>query len=78
MAKLTKTSVFKAYDSKPETAMDKTTRIAKKLVDDEAEQRQAKMNRLRNARLEREANTPPETTETAARKTRRSKATTTR
>mgnify|MGYP000592622692 FL=1 len=78
MAKLTKVSVFKAYDSKPETAMDKTTRIARKMVDDEAEQRQAKMTRLRNARLEREANTPPETTDTAARKTRRSKAATTR
>ncbi len=78
MAKLTKASVFKANESKPETPMDKTTRIARKLVDDEAEQRQAKMNRLRSARLEREANTPPQATETAARKTRRSKATTTR
>ena len=78
MAKLTKTSVFKAYDSKPETAMDKTTRIARKLVDEEAEQRQVKTTRLRNARLEREANTPPESRDTAAHKTRRSKAATTR
>ena len=78
MAKLTKTSLFKAYDSKPETLMDKTTRVARKLVDDEAEQRLAKMTRLRNARLEREANTPPETTENAALKKRRSKAATTR
>ncbi|MDF1670850.1 MAG: hypothetical protein P1U83_14675 [Roseovarius sp.] len=62
MAKLTKTDVFKAYDSKPETPMDKTTRVVRKMVDEDAEKRQAKITRLRNARLEREANTPPETT----------------
>jgi hypothetical protein len=61
MAKLTKTTVFKAHNSKPETPMDKTTRVVRKLIDDEAEQRQAKLTRLRNARLEREANTPIET-----------------
>ncbi|MEN9011540.1 MAG: hypothetical protein ABF241_05695 [Yoonia sp.] len=38
--------------------MDKTTRIVRKMVDEEAEQRQVKMDRLRIARLEREANTP--------------------
>ena len=59
MAKLTKTSVFKADNPRPETTMDKTTRIVRKLVDEEAEQRLAKLTRLRNARLEREANTPP-------------------
>jgi len=59
MAKLTKTSVFKAGNPRPETPMDKTTRIVRKLVDEEAEQRLAKLTRLRNARLEREANTPP-------------------
>ena len=58
MAKLTKTSVFKAQGSKAETPLDKTTRVVRKMVDEEAEQRQTKMNRLRNARLEREANTP--------------------
>ncbi len=58
MAKLTKTSVFKAQGPKVETAMDKTTRIVRKMVEEEAEQRQAKNDRLRNARLEREANTP--------------------
>lgn len=72
MAKLTKTDVFKAYDSKPETPMDKTTRVVRKMVDEDAEKRQAKITRLRNARLEREANTPPETTTTTARKSRRS------
>ena len=43
------------YESKPETAMDKTTRVVRQMVDEEAEQRQAKISRLRNARLEREA-----------------------
>jgi hypothetical protein len=72
MVKLTKTDVFKTYDSKPETPMDKTTRVVRKMVDEDAEKRQVKISRLRNARLEREANTPPETTATAARKKRRS------
>ncbi len=72
MVKLTKTDVFKTYDSKPETPMDKTTRVVRKMVDEDAEKRQTKISRLRNARLEREANTPPETTTTVARKTRRS------
>ena len=58
LAKLTKTSVFKAQGSKAETPLDKTTRVVRKMVEEEAEQRQTKMNRLRNARLEREANTP--------------------
>ncbi|PJI85936.1 hypothetical protein BC777_2285 [Yoonia maricola] len=58
MAKLTKTSVFKAQGPKVETPMDKTTRIVRKMVEEEAEQRQAKKDRLRNARLERESNTP--------------------
>lgn len=72
MAKLTKTNVFKAYDSKPETPMEKTTRVVRKMVDEDAEKRQAKITRLRNARLESEANTPPETKTTIARKSRRS------
>ena len=50
--------------------MDKTTRVVRKMVDEDAEERQAKITRLRNARLERDANTPPETKTTLARKTR--------
>ncbi|MGJ8621509.1 MAG: hypothetical protein ACSHW1_01955 [Yoonia sp.] len=61
MAKLTKTSVFKAQAPKAETQMDKTTRIVRKMADDDAEKRQVKINRLRNARLEREQNTPSKT-----------------
>ena len=58
MAKLTKTTAFKAIAPRAETPMDKTTRIVKKMVDDEAEKQQAKNARLRKARLEREACTP--------------------
>lgn len=70
--KLTKKNVFKAYAAKPETPMDKTTRVVRKMVDEDAEARQAKITRLRNARLEREANTPLEATAKATRKKRRS------
>ena len=59
MTKLSKDKLFKAYDAKPETAMDKTTRVVRQMVDEEAEKRDAKNARLRKARLEREANTPP-------------------
>jgi len=58
MAKLTKSTAFKAQVPKAETPMDKTTRIVMKMIDDEAEKRTAKIARLRKARLEREASTP--------------------
>ncbi|WP_298975140.1 hypothetical protein [uncultured Roseobacter sp.] len=58
MPKPTKTSLFKALDPQPETAMDKTTRVVREIIDEEAQQRQVKIARLRTARLEREANTP--------------------
>ena len=58
MPKLTKNTAFKDYVPKPETPMDKTTRIVRRLIDEETEQRQVKIARLRNARLEREAMTP--------------------
>jgi len=73
MTKLTKNNLFKVYDTKPETPMDKTTRVVRQMVDEETEQRQAKVTRLRNTRLEREANTPSETTAKTARKTRPSR-----
>ncbi|UYV38360.1 hypothetical protein N4R57_04540 [Rhodobacteraceae bacterium D3-12] len=78
MTKLTKNNLFKVYDSKPETAMDKTTRVVRQMVDEETEKRDAKNSRLRNARLEREANTPTVTKNLAASKSRRSKAASTR
>lgn len=73
MAKLTKMSVFKEHNAKPETAMDKTTRIVREIVDGELEQRQVKNARLRKARMEREANTPREAT-SETHKTRPSRA----
>jgi hypothetical protein len=78
MTKLTKNTLFKVYDSKPETPLDKTTRVVRQMVDEETEKRDAKNSRLRNARLEREANTPPVTKNSAASKSRRSKAASTR
>ena len=73
MTKLTKSNLFKVYDSKPETPMDKTTRVVRQMVEEETEQRLAKISRLRNTRLEREANTPSEMTAKTARKTRSSR-----
>ncbi|MBT8155509.1 hypothetical protein KMP13_16885 [Epibacterium ulvae] len=78
MTKLTKSDLFKVYDTKPETAMDKTTRVVKQIVDEETERRDAKNFRLRKARLEREANTPPVAKASAASKPRRMKPASTR
>jgi len=78
MTKLTKSNLFKVHETKPETAMDKTTRVVRQMVDEETEKRAAKNSRLRNARLEREANTPPVTKNSAASKSRHSKAASTR
>jgi hypothetical protein len=72
LSKHTKKNLSKVYAAKPETPMEKTTRVVRQMVDEEAEQRHAKNSRLRNARLEREANTPSETTVKPPRKTRRS------
>lgn len=59
MTKLTKTNAFKKHTNPvAETAIDKTTRIVRGIIDEEAEQRQAKISRLRKARLEREACPP--------------------
>ena len=40
--------------------MEKTTRIVRKMIEEEAEKRHVKNGRLRTARLEREAHTPVE------------------
>ncbi len=58
MVKLTKKTAFKTSIQKAETPMEKTTRVVRKIVDEEAEKRHAKNVRLRTARLEREAHTP--------------------
>lgn len=58
MAKLNKHSLFKADKPRAETLIDRTTRAAREIVEDEVEQRELKTARLRKARLEREASTP--------------------
>jgi len=58
MAKPTKITLFKDPKPKAETLMDKTTRAAREILDDENERREVKTARLRKARLEREASTP--------------------
>ncbi len=50
--------MFRAQRPKLETAMDKTTRVARKMIEEEEEQRKAKIDYLRNARLERDTITP--------------------
>ncbi len=76
MARLTKETLFKAQPPRAETAMDKTTRIVRDIIDGEAEQRQIKMQRLRAARLEREANTPAAPVKTPVRRARKAATTT--
>ena len=61
MTRLTKTTFFKPAPPRAETLMDKTTRIVRGIIDEEAEQRLLKTSRLRKARLEREAATPEDT-----------------
>nr|WP_323779515.1 hypothetical protein [Amylibacter sp.] len=58
MVKLIKMSVFKAHSQIVETPQDKTTRIVREIVKEEAELRKAKNGRLRNARLKRKADLP--------------------
>ena len=60
MAKLAKTIVLTPICAKKETPLDKTTRIMRRIAEDEAEIRAVKTTRLRNARLESEAGTPVE------------------
>ena len=55
MAKLAKSTVYKTTDPQKETSMGKTTRIVKRMQDDDTKIRHIKMNRLRSDRLESEA-----------------------
>ncbi|WP_146345534.1 hypothetical protein [Falsiphaeobacter marinintestinus] len=60
MAKLTKNTLFKPAAPRAETLGDKTTRAVRLILDEEMEKREAKTDRLRKARLEREAFSKPE------------------
>jgi hypothetical protein len=55
MGKPTKFTLSKAEPRAGETLLDKISRAAWEIVEDEAEERQLKTDRLRKARLEREA-----------------------
>lgn len=58
MANLAKTTVFTSDTSPKETPLDKTTRIVRRITEDEAEVRHQKTARLRKARFESEAKGP--------------------
>jgi len=77
MAKLTMTTLFNTSKPRAETAMDKTTRAVREILDEETERRQVRTSHLRKARLEREAGTPDDviaTTLTGVRNKSRAKA----
>lgn len=51
-------AIFKPKASKQEAKADTTTRVARQILDSEVSKREAKTERLRLARLAREASTP--------------------
>lgn len=55
MAKLTKNKISNADNLRAETAIDRSTRISRQILEDEAELLELKTARLRKARLEKEA-----------------------
>ena len=61
MANLAKTTVFTSTSDQKETPLDKTTRIVRRITEDEADVRHQKTARLRKARFESEADTPDTT-----------------
>ena len=77
MAKLATTTLFKTSTPRAEAPMDKITRAATKILYEETEQRKIKTERLRKARLEKEAGLPaeaPKATSNGAGKKPRTKA----
>ena len=71
MANLAKTTLFTSAEVPKETALDKTTRIVRRMNDEDAEERHLKAARLRKDRLEKEAGEPVETSATASNGTRK-------
>lgn len=61
MAKLAKTTLFTSAEAPKETALDKTTRIVRRMNDEDAERRHLKAARLRSDRFKKEAGEPVET-----------------
>lgn len=62
------TTAFSTDTPKAETQMEKTTRIAMRTIEEEAERRKDEIAVLRKARLEMEANTAAETTARTSKK----------
>ena len=54
MAKLAKTALFASAEAPKETALDKTTRIVRRMNDEDAEKRHLKAARLRSDRFKKE------------------------
>lgn len=63
MTKLVTTTLFTSAEPEKETALDKTTRIVRRMNEDDAEKRHLKLVRLRNDRFNKYAD---ETTQTSA------------
>ena len=61
MANLAKTTALMSPNAPKETPLDKTTRIVKRITEDEAEVRHKKTARLRKARFEHESGEVVET-----------------
>ena len=71
MAKLAKTTLFTSGDAPKETALDKTTRIVKRMNEEDAERRHLKAAHLRNDRFKKEAGESAETSAAALSGTRK-------
>jgi len=61
MANLAKTTLFTSAEASKETALDKTTRIVRRMNDEDAEKRHLKTAQLRSDRFKKEAGEPEET-----------------
>jgi hypothetical protein len=61
MANLAKTTLFTSAEASKETAFDKTTRIVRRINDEDAEKRQIKTAQLRSDRFKKEAGESIET-----------------
>lgn len=71
MANLAKTTAFTSDSTPKETPLDKTTRIVRRITEDEADLRHKKTARLRKARFEKESGEVVETIAAAPRRTRK-------
>ncbi|AGI69508.1 hypothetical protein OAN307_c41040 [Octadecabacter antarcticus 307] len=70
MAKLANTTVYTAAAKHKETMLDKTTRIVRKMNDEDAEIRHDKTALLRKSRFESDAETPVEAVSVTSGRTR--------